>query len=240
MTPPPMANLVVVVVVGLGRAEGRQPARGVVPAQPGHRGGGEMDFHRDGGWSAMGRRRGLPLGRPTTDYISVVSFLTDVQPSSPCLCVVPFSNRCSAETHAEARAELEWADGLEYTEVEMRVPAGHAVFYDVATFHTRLDPPLGVDIAPRRRSMHRYYSRSPAPPRADLCFQLVPPALATIADPKIHTFFGNSTGHQKRWAAVNFDPNFLRENAVRLLARYMERATDDELKGMAAPAAARL
>eukprot|EP01051_Picozoa_sp_SAG22_P027597 SAG22_NODE_9312_length_597_cov_0.534137_1_plen_154_part_10 len=154
---------------------------------------------------------------------------------------MPFSNRCGAETHAEARAELERAAGLGYTEVEMHVPAGHAVFYDVATFHTRLDPPLGVDIAPQRRSMHRYYSRSPAPPRADLCYQLVPPALATAteADPKVRRFFGNSTGHQKRWAAVDFDPNFLRENAVGLLARWMENATDDELKGLAVAVVAR-
>jgi hypothetical protein len=65
MTLLPMANLIVVVVVGLGRAEGRQPARGVVPAQPGHR--GRRPLPPDNGGPAAVRARRSPglraLGR---------------------------------------------------------------------------------------------------------------------------------------------------------------------------------
>eukprot|EP01052_Picozoa_sp_SAG31_P033623 SAG31_NODE_3824_length_3849_cov_2.006400_3_plen_288_part_00 len=202
-------------------------------ASPGWTNGKPMRFHRDNGHDKLKRTRSLQSEPAPPHYIAVVTFLSDVLPDSPCLCVIPRSNQCAAQSHADVRVELEAsADlGCSYREVEMRVSAGTAVYYDVATFHTRLDPPgslKGNVSVSRRRSMHRYYSRSPAPPRADTAFQLVPPFLAEI--PTHKHFFGNHTRHQLAWAASGFRLEYLQEHAAELLLWYLRRDSRSPLQ----------
>ena len=48
--------------------------------------------------------------------------------------------------------------GAAYTEQPLYSPAGTCVFYDIATYHTRLDSLTGND-KNGRRTMHEYYAR---------------------------------------------------------------------------------
>ena len=129
-----------------------------------------MRFHRDRPY------------QPTTDteperpyectYVCAIHYLSDVEASDPCFCVVP--NSGPYETLDEARVQL----GDAYAEVPIRGPAGTLVLYDIAIFHTRLPGQR----ARARRTLHHYYSRAASQPLTN--WVLLPKRLAEHSDPE--------------------------------------------------------
>ena len=172
-----------------------------------------MGFHRDSGAEDTPQP-----GR--TDFVVAITYLSDVDEHTPALCVVPRSHHCRLDpplTHAEARAELEARN--DYSELPLRLPAGSTVICDVTTFHRRADPPADAAGAGRRRggrrTLHRYYSRAPAPPRLD--WLLYPRRLALHPDPDTRRFFSNWSARTREWAAAGFSDSWLAANAGEVL-----------------------
>ena len=177
------------------------------PEGAGH---GAMNFHHD----AVVDDRLTRTPYMPCDWLCAIHYLTDVEPGTPCFCVVPGSNRF---------AELQQAfDGLgdDYREVPLYGPAGTCVLYDTATFHTRLDG----DGEQMRRTWHQYYARGgwlrsalPStdrymrPPSPVLTnWNLFPERLALHPDPKIRLFFSHWNTAQGEWVASGFDPEVRR------------------------------
>ena len=118
---------------------------------PAGKGDGEMRFHRDRPYQPTTETE--PERPYECTYVCAIHYLSDVEASDPCFCVVP--NSGPYETLDEARVPL----GDAYAEVPIRGPAGTLVLYDIAIFHTRLPGQQ----ARARRTLHHYYSRGRQP-----------------------------------------------------------------------------
>ena len=165
-----------------------------------------MNFHHD----AVREDRLTRTPYMPCDWLCAIHYLTDVEPGSPCFCVVPGSNRFASLQ--EAFATL----GDAYCEAPIYGPAGTCVLYDTATFHTRLDG----DGRRMRRTWHQYYARggwlrsalpatnryirSPSPALTD--WNLIPERLALHPDPAVRRYFSHWNTAQGEWAASGFDP----------------------------------
>ena len=105
------------------------------------------------------------------DAMCCIRYLTDVTPETPAFAVVPRSRQ--QEGLDSVRDEL----GQQYREVPLYAPAGTAVLYDNATYHTRLDSTADPSLP--RRTLHQYFARGgwdrstsagvrpPTPPQTD-------------------------------------------------------------------------
>lgn len=109
-----------------------------------------MGFHHD---ATLGNRMSRqPYG--TADWICSIIYLTDVDETTPAFAVAP--RTVTYEPMEKAVTEL----GDDYVETPLFGKAGTVVFYDTATYHTRLDSPLeGLQEIGARRTMHQYWSR---------------------------------------------------------------------------------
>jgi hypothetical protein len=165
-----------------------------------------MNFHHD----AVREDRLTRTPYLPCDWLCAIHYLTDVEPGSPCFCVVPDSNRFASLQDAFAQL------GPDYCEAPLYGSAGTCVLYDTATFHTRLDG----DGRQMRRTWHQYYARGgwlrsalpntaryirpPSPALTD--WNLIPERLALHPDPAIRRFFSHWNTAQGEWAASGFDP----------------------------------
>jgi hypothetical protein len=161
-----------------------------------------MNFHHD----AVTEDRLVREPYGPCDWLCAIHYLSDVEPGSPCFCVVPDSRR-----YASLQAAFEGL-GAAYREQPLYGPAGTCVLYDTATYHTRLDG----DGERMRRTWHQYYGRGgwlrtetryirpPSPVLTD--WNLFPERLAMSADPKVRLFFSHWNTAMGEWAASGFDP----------------------------------
>jgi hypothetical protein len=173
-------------------------------------GPGAMNFHHD----AVQPDRFTRAPYMPCDWLCAIHYLTDVEPGSPCFCVVPDSNRYPA-----LQAAFEGL-GNAYREVPLYGPAGTCVLYDTATFHTRLDG----DGEQMRRTWHQYYGRGgwlrsalpesnryvrePSPVLTN--WNLFPERLAMSPDPATRRFFSHWNTAMGEWVASGFDPEVRR------------------------------
>ena len=142
----------------------------------------QMHFHRDQGSALMQRVRDHAAAPPPTDYIAAITLLTPSHSQTPNTVLVPGSSRFAAQSIEELREQM----GAEFREVVVQQPAGTTLLYDVATFHTRRDPPTRR--ANRgRRTQHSYFSRHPAPPRNE--WGVYPRRLAEHPDAAVRRFY---------------------------------------------------
>ena len=175
----------------------------------------EMKFHRDQGHQMVGRERGGSTP-PPTDYIAAITLLSPSNDRTPNTVVVPGSARFAAANIDELKEQM----GVDYSEVVVRQPEGTTLLYDVATFHTRRDPPDGRDNH-GRRSQHSYFSRHPAPPRGD--WMVYPERLAAHSDAAVRRFYGNWNEVMVGYAAARFEEAYLREHGEDVLMAYLSR-----------------
>lgn len=175
---------------------------------PANAGQGQMNFHHD----AVMADRLIRAPYGPCDWVCSIHYLTDVNDETPSFCVVPGSQRF--ETLRDAYETL----GDAYSETPIYGPAGTAVIYDTAIYHTRLD---GNGEA-SRRTWHQYYARGgftqsalpqtnryirpPSPPLTD--WNLIPKRLAEHTDPGLRLFFSHWNTAQGEWVARNYDPAF--------------------------------
>ena len=168
---------------------------------------GAMNFHHD----AVSEDRLIRTPYMPCDWLAAIHYLTDVEPGTPALCVVPGSNQF--ETLTEAFDGL----GTEYREVPLYGAAGTCILYDTATFHTRFDG----DGRRARRTWHQYYARGgwlrsslpttnrylrpPSPVLTD--WNLFPERLALHSHPAKRLFFSHWNTAQCEWVASGFDPD---------------------------------
>ena len=161
-----------------------------------------MNFHHD----AVTEDRLMREPYGPCDWLCAIHYLTDVEPGSPCFCVVPDSRR-----YGSLQAAFEGL-GEAYHEQPLYGPAGTCVLYDTATYHTRLDG----DGERMRRTWHQYYGRGGwlrtetryiRPPSSVLTdWNLFPERLALSADPTVRRFFSHWNTAMGEWAASGFDP----------------------------------
>ena len=173
----------------------------------GGQGPAEMQFHHD--VALESRLSRVPYGPP--DYISSIIYLTDVDEDAPAFAVVPRSFRF--EPAAQAKMQL----GDNYIEQPLYGKAGTAIFYDTATYHSRLDSLTGDK---GRRTLHQYWARGgylflppedgdtrpqirePSPPHT--AFYRIPKRLALHPDPAVRLFYSHWNTGQGEWAARGF------------------------------------
>ena len=172
----------------------------------------KMGFHHD---AALGNRVNRKPYHPC-DWLCSICYLTDVGADEPAFAVVP--KTVKFEPIEKAKKEL----GEDYEEVALYGPAGTCVFYDIATYHTRLDSVTGND-ENGRRTMHEYYARGgyldvPADPNGEWDAQTRPPTplltdwvkiperMAMHEDPLKKLFFSHWNVGQCEWAALGFPP----------------------------------
>eukprot|EP01046_Picozoa_sp_COSAG06_P029757 COSAG06_NODE_2782_length_6291_cov_211.566376_3_plen_227_part_00 len=166
-------------------------------------GPGVMHFHHDAALPQRVTRE--PYG--SADWICSIIYLTDVDAHSPSFAVVPKSVRYEPIT--EAKVGL----GDDYVEQPLHGKAGTAIWYDTATYHTRLDSLTG-DRA--RRTLHQYWSRGgylqgegggasrgPTPNLTD--WVRIPKRLAAHPDPEVRLFYSHWNVGQCEWAARDFE-----------------------------------
>lgn len=142
----------------------------------------QMGFHRDQGATLMQRVRDHTRAAPPTDYIAAITLLSPADSRTPNTVLVPGSSGYSAQSVEELRQQM----GVAYREVAVQQPAGTTLLYDVATFHTRRDPPTGRGNR-GRRTQHSYFSRHPAPPRNE--WVVYPKRLADHPDADVRRFY---------------------------------------------------
>eukprot|EP01043_Picozoa_sp_COSAG02_P014182 COSAG02_NODE_580_length_20059_cov_3.703908_4_plen_341_part_00 len=142
----------------------------------------QMQFHRDQGAALMQRVRDHAHTVPPTDYIAAITLLTPSDSQTPNTVLIPGSVGYSAQSVEELRHQM----GVAYREVVVQQPAGTTLLYDVATFHTRRDPPTGCGNR-GRRTQHSYFSRHPAPPGND--WVLYPKRLTEHPDSDVRRFY---------------------------------------------------
>lgn len=167
-----------------------------------------MQFHHDVALPQRLTRQ--PYGPP--DYLCSMIYLTDVDEDAPAFAVVPRSVRF--EPVARAREAL----GDAYVEQPLYGRAGTCVFYDTATYHTRLDSLTGDE---GRRTLHQYWARGgylmlPPKPGGDTQpqkreptpihtpFVRIPKRLAVHPDPAVRLFYSHWNTGQGEWAARGF------------------------------------
>ena len=188
-----------------------------------------MAFHHDATLPQRTMRQ--PYG--PADWICSIVYLTDVDVDSPAFAVVPRSVRY--EPIQQAKAQM----GDDYVEQALWGPAGTAVFYDTATYHTRLDSLTGDK---GRRTMHQYWSRggyldSPPnpqathdnpkiqeflrtqsqtrPPTPNLTdWVRMPKRLAAHPDPEIRIFYSHWNTGMSEWAARDWEGDGTRGGQV--------------------------
>ena len=158
----------------------------------------------------MGRARGT-TPPPPTDYIAAITLLSEADEQTPHTVLVPGSSNHAADTIDELRGRM----GEAYQEVVVQQPPGTTLIYDVATYHTRRDPPNSRG----RRTQHSYFSRHPAPPRN--AWVVVPRRLAEHPDPVVRRFYSNWNGVMRGWQRCGYDSGFLSDNATTLLMSYL-------------------
>ena len=159
-----------------------------------------MPFHHD---RVLQSRLLLSPNEPIDD-VCCITYLTDVTSDSPAFCVVPKSGRY--ESIDEAKAQLK----DEYVEHAVYGPAGTCVLYNIAIFHTRIEPQNTVSGCQlKRRTLHQYFARGgwrgnrpPAPALTD--WNLIPERLALSSDPASRKFFSSWNTGQCEWAADGF------------------------------------
>jgi hypothetical protein len=174
----------------------------------GGQGPAEMQFHHDVALPSRLTRQ--PYGPP--DYVCSIIYLTDVDEDAPAFAVVPGS--CRFGTINQAREEL----GRAYVEQPLYGKAGTCVFYDTATYHSRLDSLTGVK---GRRTLHQYWARGgylELPPEpgpggetqlreptpVHTSFVRIPQRLAAHPDSSTRLFYSHWSTGQGEWAARGY------------------------------------
>lgn len=166
-----------------------------------------MQFHHDVALASRLTRR--PYGPP--DYVSSIIYLTDVDDDAPAFAVIPRSFRF--EPIEQAKEKL----GDAYIEQPLYGKAGTAIFYDTATYHSRVDSLTGDN---GRRTLHQYWARGGylfLPPKSGekgpqireptpthTPFYRIPERLAAHSDPAMRLFYSHWNTGQGEWAARNF------------------------------------
>ncbi len=92
--------------------------------------------------------------------------------------------------------------GETYREVEIRGPAGTAVLYDIAIFHTRVPG----KVSRGRLTQHSYFSRAQSPPLTK--WVMIPKRLAENPDPEQRAFFSQWTGMQKGYVEAGYSREY--------------------------------
>ena len=191
---------------------------------PAGEGPGKMGFHHD---ATLGNRMTREPYGPA-DWLCSIVYLTDVDEHTPAFAVAP--KTVTFEPIEAAKQGMPDA----YVEVPLFGKAGTVVFYDTATYHTRLDSPNeGLSPVGARRTMHQYWARggyldippNPAATHANPRVQehlrtqattrpptplltdwvRIPKRLAMSADPEERLFYSHWNPGQCEWAARDFE-----------------------------------
>ena len=170
---------------------------------PAGKGDGQMRFHRDRAYQPTTRTE--PERPYECTYVCAIHYLSDVEASDPCFCVVP--NSGPYETVEAAREQL----GEAYREVPIRGPAGTLVLYDIAIFHTRLPGQR----TRARRTLHHYYSRQASGPLTD--WVLLPRRLAHHPDPEQRAFYSQWSAATQAYAEANFAEAYYQQHVLEKL-----------------------
>ena len=163
-----------------------------VSAEAGER--SALAFHKDRAHTP--REDGDPNRDFDSTYVCAIHYLTDVEAENPCFCVVPRSHPYESQEVAKDRM------GETYREVEIRGPAGTAVLYDIAIFHTRVPG----KVSRGRLTQHSYFSRAQSPPLTK--WVMIPKRLAENPDPEQRAFFSQWTGMQKGYVEAGYSREY--------------------------------
>jgi ectoine hydroxylase-related dioxygenase (phytanoyl-CoA dioxygenase family) len=166
-----------------------------------------MQFHHDVVLESRLTRK--PYGPP--DYVSSIIYLTDVDEEAPAFAVVPRSFRF--DPIMQAKEQL----GDAYIEQPLYGRAGVAIWYDTATYHSRIDSLTGDK---GRRTLHQYWARggflqlppepgetrpqTREPSPTHTAFYRIPERLAAHPDPAVRLFYSHWNTGQGEWAARSF------------------------------------